>query len=236
MKLPCDFSSPCPADSFTRLRLGLATLALVLGVAPAVRAELPIPYPDPGTINPVTYTFTAMSTGEIDAYYAIPHTTASFTETVGLIGQRGFDGTDSSRQPNFPPRRGLRPRSVHAGDTLTFVLNVVSEGYTLYSNPAMNSDGTNHVYSTQYDALNASSGDAKYFAGAGIPYGTYVAFEDELNGNSDFNYHDDAFVFTNTAVTSTPEPSSALIVVVVGGLAGVAVNRRRKAATRPANA
>ena len=67
-------------------------------------------------------------------------------------------------------------RNVHAGDTLIFEDYITSNiggapatGLTWYSNPALNSDGDNNVYST-----SATAGQVY----AGSPAGTYVAFED----------------------------------------------------------
>lgn len=61
---------------------------------------------------------------------------------------------------------------MHAGDVLTFRLNVVTTGEVLYSDKVLNTDGINHVYSAVF------SGDAAH----GIPAGTYVGFEDLRGG------------------------------------------------------
>ena len=82
----------------------------------------------------------------------------------------------------------------------------------------MNTDGGNHVYST-----TATAGQAY----AGSPAGVYVAFEDIGFPGGDYNYHDDTFVFTNTAVVSSvPEPTAwALMLLGFGGI-GFAARRR----------
>jgi len=113
---------------------------------------------------------------------------------------------------------------VNAGDHITFLDAVFSIGTTWYSDPSLNVDGGNHVYSTSAAAGQISSL---------IPAGTYVAFEDlNFNTGSDYNYHDDTFVFTNT-VSSVPEPST-WVMMLLGfaglGLAGYRGTRARAAA------
>ena len=48
--------------------LGATALSASLMFAGEASAGV-IPYPDPGTINPATYTFTAASTGPIEAFF-----------------------------------------------------------------------------------------------------------------------------------------------------------------------
>ena len=87
------------------------------------------------------------------------------------------------------------------------------------SNPTLNADLTQHIYSTD-------------FGGNGtIPAGTYVAFEDLLaSQGSDFDYNDDSFVFTNLAqVSGTPIPGALpLFMSGLGGLGLLASRRMRK--------
>lgn len=112
----------------------------------------------------------------------------------------------------------------NAGDLLVFKLKVLTTGDIFYSNSALNSDGKNHVYSTSYDGTGLNSL---------MPAGTYVAFEDLLNGG-DFNYFDDTFVFTNVSQNNTvPEPSTFAIWTLLAGSIGMIWTKRRKA-TSPA--
>jgi hypothetical protein len=94
--------------------------------------------------------------------------------------------------------------TVHAGDVLTFRLNVVTTGESLFSDKSMNDDGINHVYSTAFP------GDAVH----GIPAGTYIGFED-LRGGGDFDYDDETFVFTNVAAIPEPETYAMLLIGLV---------------------
>jgi len=167
-------------------------LALGLGASAALAAT-PI-YATPGVQNTTTYSFTATNTGDIDAYFA--GSTARYDETLTMLvngvatGVTGLDDHTSSLG------QMLDLGHVQAGATLTFLINVITSGNTWYSNPALNSDGANHVFSASY-----AGGDH------GIPAGTYVGFEDLPGGHSDWNYHDETFVFTDVStIATTPSP------------------------------
>jgi hypothetical protein len=118
--------------------------------------------------------------------------------------------------------------AVTAGDVLTFAIDVTDPALGLvYSNPALNtsydsngSSGHNHVYSTAYTATSPILSN--------LPTGTYVAFEDLPFPDSDFNYFDETYVFTdiNTTPSSTPEPGTMILMGL--GAAGMAFMRRIK--------
>jgi hypothetical protein len=212
-----------------RVLIAAALGALVSGSAYAGV----IPYPNVGSYNPVTYSFTATSSGEIDAYFA--GSGASFDNELGLLvngvstGIVGLDDHTSS----IGQELDLGP--VVAGDTLTFVLQNNSLGEDAYSNPALNlgydsgpADGTlnghNHIYSTSYDS------SSNLFAG--VPSGVYVAFEDLPFPGADYNYFDETYVFTDVSVTSSiPEPKTwALLLLGVGAVGGALRRSRRQPA------
>src|SRR5579885_2169840 len=139
-----------------RLSLDACLVAIGLaGAVPLARADA-IPYPTPGVVNPVTYTFTAASSGDIVAYFA--GSTAAYDNELGLLvngvstGIIGLDNHSSSIG------QSLDLGSVHAGDVLTFVLINNTLGMQAYSDPSMNvgydsssyTGSHNHVYSTAY--------------------------------------------------------------------------------------
>jgi len=212
--------------SRTRHRLW-AAVALVLGFSgtQVVQADA-IPYPNSSFYNPVTYAFTAASTGDVIAYFA--GTGAAYDETLGLevngvLTSAGFglDNHTSSVGQSFDLGHA------NAGDTLVFVLDDITLGKYAYSDPSLNVSydspgdtiGHNHIYSTAYTATSPVF--------PGVPVGIYVGFEDLPFPNSDFNYTDETFVFTNVSISTVPEPS-ALTLLVISSLGGAIVAWKRR--------
>lgn len=192
--------------------VGVATMLLMTNTCQIANADA-IPYPNSGIVNPVTYSFTATATGNIVAYFA--GSSAAFDNVLGLmingtLSSNGFglDNHSSAIGASFDLG------SVNAGDTLTFVMKNLDQGFAdpcVYSDPSMNVayddsgvDNHNHIYSTDYTTPIAELGST--------PKGTYIGFEDLQFPNSDYNYHDETFVFTNVAVKTSvvPEPATVL--------------------------
>ncbi|UAJ12621.1 PEPxxWA-CTERM sorting domain-containing protein [Polymorphobacter megasporae] len=180
-------------------------------VATAAQAVIPV-YPTPGVENPILYTFTAASSGNLTAYFA--GSGASYNETLGLLVNGVDTGISGLQNHTTPLGTALSFGNVAAGDALTFLINIQTTGDTFYSQKSRNSDGANHVYSAAY-----AGGDY------GIPAGTYVAFEDLPKGSSDFNYGDEQFVFTNVG-TTVPEPAAWALMLGGFGVVGAAMRRR----------
>ncbi len=206
----------------------LAALLFFIGAcasASTAQAGTLIPYPTPGVQNSETYTFVAAATGSITGYLysanAADLDSIAMSVNGGPLSAFGIVNTS-------PVGTTFNFGDVTAGDKLTFVLLNATTGFQFSSNPGSNADLAQHVYSVDYTNPGP-------FAVAGIPTGTFVAFEDLLAGppqNSDFDYNDDSFVFTNvgTVVTSGTPILGALPLFGSGlGLVGfLALRRKRK--------
>ena len=208
----------------TCLLVVLAPMTLAFSMAQVAFADA-IPYPSVGTPNPITYTFTATTTGDVIAYFA--GSTAAYDNELGLLvngissGVIGLDNHSSSLG------QSLDLGHANAGDTLVFVLQNNTLGMKAYSDSSLNvaydingSVGHNHVYSTPYTATSPIFDS--------IPVGTFVAFEDLQFPNSDFNYNDEDFVFTNVTGSPTTVPEPGTLFLFGTGLLGLGKAVKRK--------
>jgi hypothetical protein len=176
--------------------------------------------------NPTSYSFVATGEGDVTAYFA--GQTAGYSSVIGMsvngvIGPTGLLNHTSNYGDS------LILGHVLAGQVITFVLQVnqlpvqtIPVTYTWYSNPTLNFDGLNHIYSSAF------AGDAK------IPAGTYVGFEDLPAGGddlwpNDYDYDDHQFVFTGPfEARATPDGGSTLALLGLASLGMMAVRSRRK--------
>ncbi len=206
-----------------------AAFAACLSASSAFAADA-IPYPNSGSYNPLTYSFTAAATGDVIAYI-VGGFFAGYENELGLevngVQQGGFALNNHTSSSGDSYNFG----GVTAGDTLVFIMRNISLGADVYSNASLNAaydnltspygGPNNHIYSTAYNADPSISG---------VPVGTYVAFEDIPFGDgSDYNYDDESFVFTNVAatVTGVPEPATWAFMLTGFALTGVAIRSRR---------
>ncbi len=225
-----------------KFTIGVAALALIAGSANVARADL-IPYPNVGTINPVIYTFTATSSGNITAYFA--GADAGYNTVIGMLVNGVSSGTTGLNDQTSTVGQSLVLGSVNAGDVLTFELinnspinpaeGNSATGLIAYSDPTRNAPydssiggptvGHNHVYSTAYTRssdINSSDSKLNIPLSANIPVGTYVAFEDipipgDTTSFPDYDYNDEAFIFTDvTTTTGVPDSGSSLILLSIG--------------------
>src|SRR5690348_8842286 len=135
--------------------LRCAILALALGGIPQLaRADL-IPYPNTGTPNPITYTFTAATSGDIIAYFA--GSVAGFDNELGMLVNGVSTGVIGLDNHASALGQSLNLGHANAGDTLVFVLQNNTLGKNAYSDPSLNTSydfdgsvGHNHIYSTPY--------------------------------------------------------------------------------------
>jgi hypothetical protein len=168
-----------------------------------------IGYSNAGNIAPA-YTFTAATSGDEIAYFY--SSTAAYVNEIGLwangvqLGGYGLNNHSSSfgQSVDFG--------HVDAGDVIVFSLDVFTRGYIVNSDPAMNPDQANHVYTTPFVGATRK--------GVTITAGTLVAFEDLLLPHSNLNYDDEDVVFSNlTATAVSPEPVSLFLLGI--GIAGI---------------
>lgn len=140
-------------------------------------------YPDPGTVNPESYSFTAAATGDLTVYYN--GTSAGYISQLGLI-VNGVNAESYVLNNSFSKYGDSARWPVTAGDELVFVLRINSNppGGYYYSDEALNHDGQ-HIYSAPF----ATDGT--------IPDGIYIGFEDKALDAGDLDYTDYAFVATN---------------------------------------
>lgn len=216
-----------------------ATVFLLSGAAASAAAPA---YPTVGKVNKTTYEFTASTTGDLIGYFA--GSTAGYTETIGLMVNGVMPTTFGLNDHTSTLGEAFDFGHVTKGDSLVFVLNTQENAHHFaFSDPSLNAPydfntvGSNHVYSTHYDGQGL---------GGGIPAGTYVAFEDLTPWWTDFNYHDDTFVFADTRTVATrsavaggvvgtvPESGTWAMMIVGLGLMGAELRRQRARRLRAA--
>ncbi len=207
--------------------LSLVSALFACAVAGAAQAKTPPPPPIPsyhhvGSVSTTSYTFEAIASGDIDAYFL--GGSADYTEVIGIL----INGVAPLDPITHKPITGLANHGTavgteldlgkaKAGDLITFYINVIAPTkLTWYSTPSLNSDGVNHTYTTAFDG-------GKYNKVV-IPKGLYVAFEDLPKKKSDFDYNDAFYDITN--VRAIPEPAS--IALMLGGLALLGAMARRR--------
>ena len=197
---------------YSLIRGGGAAFALALSLPAA--AAIPV-YPNQGTENPEIYSFTASANADLVAYFA--GSTRAFTNILGLIINGVDVGLSSLNSQTSTEADSYNFGAVSAGDTLVFYIDANGGEFKWHSTPVLNSDLTNHVWSTDY-----AGGDF------GIPAGRFVTFEDLPGDGTDFNYDDLGFVFTNVdaVVAPVPEPAAWAMMVAGFGLVGAGMRRR----------
>jgi hypothetical protein len=216
-----------------KLRVVAAVSSALIAAAPltAWAADL-IPYSG-GQYNSTTYSFTAAADGDLIAYF-VGGSGAGITNELGLMVNGVLAPISGLNNHTSSVGDFLNFGHVNAGDTLVFVLHNLSDSKDAFSDASLNAayddpsytGGHNHIYSTAYTATDP-------LFGGGVPAGIYAGFEDLGFPNSDFNYDDESFVFTNVAAVATAVPEAATWAMMLLGFFGLGAtlrDARRKAA------
>lgn len=191
--------------------------AALLGAAAAGSALADPAYSHPGTVNGASYTFEAIATGDVYAYFMSE--SADYTDLLGMSTANSVTPIGAVGLNNQTSHRGDRIDLGHvtAGEIVTFFIRVTNTGLTFSSQVSENSDHSQHIFSAAYAGSHSPY----------IPAGIFISFEDLKTNVSDHDYNDTAFVVTD--VRAVPEPANVALMLAGLGVVGAAVRRRRNA-------
>ena len=167
------------------------------------------PYQNTGVPNIASYTFTAAATGDVTGFFA--GASASDISRIGLSVNGATPMLFGLSNQTSTVSRSLDFGAVVAGDALSFILNNLTAGTQLSSDPDFNADGLQHVFADQFES-----------SGGAIPSGVQISFEDLLKSQGgDFDHNDAPYVFTNVAFADPPiaAPLPAALPMFMGAAA-----------------
>jgi hypothetical protein len=203
--------------------------AALFSAAPAV-ANSQYRYQNAGTVNPLAYSFSALSDGDFTIYTM--NGTGSYLSKLGVKvnGVTIAQGILPSGSDLFQP---TTIGQVSAGDRIEFFIDTYhrdeTNSYidTFYSEAEHNPGNLQHIYASAFPGESW----------IGVPQGTFVAFEDTnpSDGLGDLNYNDYAFVIPNLTFSTTvappsavPEPTTWAMMLIGFGATGGALRSRRR--------
>lgn len=198
------------------MRLHLLALVSILAAGSTqLFADSFTPYGSVGSVAPTVTTYATGS--DISAYFYSSN--ALDTDTISVFDvTTGEFLSPTNLLNNHTTIQGTSVvfSGANAGDQIAFDLtnDAYGDNTVLSSDPSLSTDGVNHAYITSFSGS----------VGKGDITGYYVGMEDLPKGSSDFDYNDDTFVVTG--ITTTPEPSSFLL-LGTGLLAAAGVVRMK---------
>src|SRR3984885_16100321 len=186
-----------------------------------------ITYPSVGTINSKTYTFTATSIGQVDAYFV--GSSASDTDEMYTSFGGGAFTASSPVTDNTGVTDGEMfdlGNATSVGEILTFELINSNTGTHLFSSPGSNPDGDQHVWSSVCSGSSSSvggCGDSGRSAGVFLAWGGLTRAQSRAR-----DYNGLEVVLTNVALTTTPLPATFPLFATGLGLTGLFGWRRKR--------
>jgi len=199
------------------------TKATILGAIGCLAALCGAAQATPITTPPPTL----VATGDVKAVYIFANAAdTSFLSETSPVSWPTIFCNHSSGTCTASAAGATKDLGVQSGP-LVFSLANITSGKTYLTN-APDAAGDYHaVFSTNYATFGLGPlPGAAATALAGLSDVTFVAWEDrDATNNSDFDYNDLVFAFSNTKA-SIPEPLS--LSLLGAGLLGLALLRRRK--------
>ncbi len=192
----------------------LSFIAIALSTSVAANADS-IPYPDVGSLAS-RHHFAAAESGDLVGYFL--GSSALYNNEIGVFVNGTQLGAYALGNHSSTVGQSVNFGHVNAGDSIVFALNVLSQGYKLYSDTGMNMDSIDHVYATVYSGQTVN--------GVAVPAGVYLGFEDQLAAISDLDYNDEELAFSNVSMVANPEPISFILFGT--GLLGLGLFRRKR--------
>lgn len=192
----------------------LSIMAIALSASVAANADS-IPYGDVGSLASGHH-FEAVESGDLVGYFL--GSSALYNNEIGVFVNGTQLGGYVLGDHSSTVGQAVNFGHVNAGDRIVFALNVLDQGYKLYSDTGMNMDSVDHLYATAYSGQTVN--------GVAIPAGVYLGFEDQLAAISDLDYNDEQALFSNVSMVANPEPISFILFGT--GLLGLGLFRRKR--------
>ena len=172
-----------------RNSLSAAAVAATMAMAGSASAAV-IPYPTPGTKITSTFTYTVPDSTQVTVYFV--GASANYAERVGVLVNGSELGVEGLSNHASAYGNKIVLGTVSAGEVVSFYDHVLTTGAFWYSD-VLGSDGADHAY-----VVPVTNSSSYTFMPPGEWAAYYVGFEDQKNG--DYDYNDVQFVVAFAAV------------------------------------